>query len=143
VVSLPGYARDPRIARLVEDGGIVQDDGARWAEEPEDAITRALAERLRFITDAVVIVEPWPRGFNPDARIELSIDRLLQRGDGSAEIVGQVRLISGDGRSVDGVSNIEATALANDPSAAGYMRAVSIAINHISDRIVAALVSLR
>ena len=45
VVSLPGYARDARMASREAGNRIVVDDAHRWAEDPDEAITRALAER--------------------------------------------------------------------------------------------------
>jgi len=97
-VMLPGYAREPRIASLLSDGTVVQSDGHRWAQEPEDAISGLLAARLRFHAKSTVLIEPWPRDYKPDARIEVSFDKLLREPLGGAEMSGQIQIISGDGR---------------------------------------------
>ncbi|MFK7859509.1 MAG: membrane integrity-associated transporter subunit PqiC [Granulosicoccus sp.] len=97
-VKLPGYASDPRIASNHSDGSIELLDAQRWAEEPEDAITRLLAERLRDRATATVLVEPWPRDYSPQARVEVVFDRLLSEPDGGAHLAGQIQLLSGNGR---------------------------------------------
>ena len=100
VVALPGYAGDERIASLKEDGSVAQDDDHRWADSPDDAITRVLADRLRARANATVLIEPWPRDFNPDARVEVVFDRLLREPLGGSDMAGQILLLSGDGRKV-------------------------------------------
>ena len=78
VVTLPGYARDPRIASRDAGTGVSFDDDDRWAESPEEAITRVLVERLRHHGGDAVLLEPFPRGFEPAARVEIAFDRLLR-----------------------------------------------------------------
>ena len=97
-VVLPGYASDSQIASITLDGTVQQDDGHRWAEEPEDAITRLLSERLRAHTEATVLVEPWPRDYEPVARVEVSFDKLLREPGGGAQMAGQILLLSASGR---------------------------------------------
>lgn len=99
-VGLPGYASDERIAGLGPDGSVFQDDRHRWADSPDDAITRVLADRLRTYANATVLIEPWPRDFNPAARVEVVFDRLLREPLGGVDMSGQILLLSGDGRSV-------------------------------------------
>ena len=99
-VVLPGYASDAQIASLKVDGTVYQDDRNRWAEEPMDAITRLLSERLRAHTEATVLVEPWPRDYEPVARVEVSFNKLLRQVDGGAQMTGQILLLSGSGRTL-------------------------------------------
>jgi uncharacterized lipoprotein YmbA len=110
-VELPGYSSDAQIASLQSDGTVYQDDGNRWAEEPEDAITRLLSDRLRAHTEATVLVEPWPRDYEPVARVEVAFDKLLRGPGGGAQMTGQILLLSGSGRKL--------------------LKAVSFNINHI------------
>lgn len=70
-VELPGYASNPQIAGLAADGTVYQEDQHRWAEEPEAAISRVLAERLKAHTGATVLIEPWPRDFLPLSLIHI------------------------------------------------------------------------
>ena len=100
LVTLPGYARDPRLASRDAGNEISVDDAHRWAEEPDEAITRVFADRLRRHAGATVLIEPWPRNFAPDARVELAFDRLLREPSGGVDAAGQIRLVSGDGRDV-------------------------------------------
>ncbi len=98
VVALPGYASDARIAGLRNDGSVYQDDDYRWADSPDDAITRVLADRLRAHANTTVLIEPWPRDYKPEARVEVVFDRLLREPLGGVDMAGQVLLLSGDGR---------------------------------------------
>jgi len=100
VVALPGYASDARIAGLRSDGSVYQDDDHRWADSPDDAITRVLADRLRAQANATVLIEPWPRDYKPDARVEVVFDRLLREPLGGVDMAGQILLLSGDGRNL-------------------------------------------
>lgn len=97
-VVLPGYASSTQLAGVGDDGLVYQDDNHKWAEEPEDAISRLLAERLRLHADATVLIEPWPRDYAPSARVEVIFDKLLREPRGGADMVGQILLLSGDGR---------------------------------------------
>lgn len=98
VVALPGYANDARIAGLRTDGSVYQDDDHRWADSPDDAITRVLADRLRAHANTTVLIEPWPRDYKPKARVEIVFDRLLREPLGGVDMAGQILLLSGDGR---------------------------------------------
>jgi uncharacterized lipoprotein YmbA len=97
-VELPGYSSDAQIASLKNDGTVYQDDGNRWAEEPKEAITRLLSDRLRAHTEGTVLVEPWPSDYEPVARVEVSFDKLLRQPGGGAQMTGQILLLSSSGR---------------------------------------------
>jgi len=97
-VQLPGYVSDTRIASIKSNGTISLDKNHKWAEEPEEAITRLLIDRLRNHTGATVLPKPWPRESEPTVRVELVFDRLLRGPQGGAQMAGQILLISGNGR---------------------------------------------
>jgi len=97
-VVLPSYASDPQLASVGADGLVYQSDKHRWAEEPESAISRVLADRLRQHAGATVLIEPWPRDYSPVARVEVVFDKLLREPRGGVDMAGQILLLSGDGR---------------------------------------------
>lgn len=97
-VVLPGYASGTQLAGVGADGLVYQSDNHQWAEAPEDAISRVLAERLRLHAGATVLIEPWPRDYSPSARVEVIFDKLLREPRGGADMAGQILLLSGDGR---------------------------------------------
>ena len=132
ISTLPGYAKDQRLASRDSGSMVVQSDKHRWAEAPEDAITRVLANRLREFTEATVLIEPWPRGFAPQARIEIAFDRLLREASGGAELEGQIRLIAGDGRKVLAVRTFQLVHFSVSADPANYFAAVSAGINDIA-----------
>jgi len=131
VVNLPGYAADQRIASRNTQRLIRQAEKHRWAEEPEEAITRVLADRLRYMSKANVVVEPWPRGFEPQARVEVTLDKLLREASGGVEMSGQVEIIAGDGRSVKAIRTFQVIHYAETTDYNAYFDAVAAGINDI------------
>lgn len=125
LVTLPGYARDPRIASRDAGNEISVDDAHRWAEEPDEAITRVFADRLRHHAGATVLIEPWPRNFAPNARVELVFDRLLREPSGGVDAAGQIRLVSGDGRDVLDVRTFRLSRSVGSTAPGDWFRAVA------------------
>ena len=138
-VALPGYVEDSSVVGRGAAGTLVVDGGARWSEAPDAALTRTLAESLRLRSGASVLVEPLPRGFEPEARIEVVVDRLLRGASGGAELGGQVRLVAGDGRRLLSVRTFELARPGRDDSGAAFFEALAIAVDDLARLIVAAL----
>ncbi len=130
-ISLPSYASDQRIASRGNVRLITQADKHRWAEEPEEAMTRVFADRLRYVSKANVIVEPWPRGYEPQARVEVDFDKLLRENSGGVEMSGQIRIIAGDGRSVRAIRTFQVIHYAKSTDYSAYFSAVSAGINDV------------
>lgn len=132
VVKVPGYADSKPIASRVGGTRVVVNDRHQWAEDPDAAITRLLANRMRAYTGGNVIVEPWPRGFEPQARVEFDFDKLLRDENGGAEVAGQLRVISGDGREVIAVRSFQVLHEAGGNNLEDFFKALSLAINDIA-----------
>jgi len=132
VVKVPGYAQDKPIASRVGGTRVTLSDEHQWAESPDEAITRVLANRMRAYSGGNVIVEPWPRGFDPDARVEFDFDKLLRNEKGGAEVSGQLRIISGDGKTVVAVKSFQVVHESGGKSQADFFNALSRAINDIA-----------
>jgi len=131
-VSVPSYAKDDRLASRSKDFEIEYDTESQWAESPQDALTRVLANRLRYYLESNVVVEPWPRGYEPEARVEVQFDKILREETGGAELAGQIRIISGDGRSMLDVRTFQLVRYANNLNPNAYFAAVSAGVNDIS-----------
>ncbi|MEM1092790.1 MAG: ABC-type transport auxiliary lipoprotein family protein, partial [Pseudomonadota bacterium] len=87
MVSLPEYANSEKIASLLAGAVVVQDENNRWAESPADAVARHLAASISRRLSAVVLVEPFPRGFNPGLQVEVRFDRFIRHVPrGNAEL---------------------------------------------------------
>jgi len=132
LVTLPGYARDPRIASRRGSNRVDIDDEHRWAQEPEEAITRLLAERLRSRAAATVLIEPWPRDFAPEARVEVDFDRLLRTPEGGVEAAGYIRLLSGNGREVLNVQPFRLARRSASVAPAAFFVAVSALVDDLA-----------
>ncbi len=132
VVKVPGYADSKPIATRIGGTRVIVHDNHQWAEDPDAAITRVLANRMRAYTGGNVIIEPWPRGFEPQARVEFDFDKLLRDERGGAEVAGQLRVISGDGREVIAVRSFQVLHEAGGNEVEDFFRALSLAINDIA-----------
>lgn len=132
VVKVPGYADDKPIASRVSGTQVSINTDHQWAESPDAAITRLLANRIRAYAGGNVLIEPWPRGFEPQARVEFDFDKLLRNERGGAEVSGQLRLISGDGKNVLEVKNFQVFHESGGLNHQDFFMALSRAINDIA-----------
>lgn len=141
-VTLPGYARDRQIASRDTNGRLVLDEANRWAEAPDAAMTRAIADNLRSGLNATVLVEPWPIGFEPDMRVQVIFDTMLRSTDGRVEMAGQYHLLSGDGRHVEQVKSFALTEGAGtDAGYQAFMQSVSAGLARLSAEIREAMIA--
>lgn len=147
--SLPSYGDGDKIVTVVDDGRIHRDDANRWAEQPAKALTRVVSRSLGRYLDANVVIEPFPRGFDPDLRVMVRFDQFLRGQEGRPELGGQFFLISGDGREVRHIEAFELSSEARDsvdPLEVGgysdFVRAVSQSATQLSRKIGEAALAL-
>lgn len=131
-ITLPGYASGAQIASLAVNGTVTQEDGHRWAEEPAVAISRLLVNRLRERGQTTVLSEPWPRDFQPAARVKVVFDRLLREPQGGADMSGQIQLLSGDGRTLLKTVPFELVLYGRDTARRVFFVAVSQGVDDIA-----------
>ena len=141
-VKLPGYAVDARIATRQADDVVTRLDDQRWAEEPAEAITRLLGNQLRERAGATVLVEPWPRDYNPQARVEVLIDTLLREPDGGAHISGQIYLVSGDGRKLLEALSFDTRVRGRSTETTEFFRAAAVIVDELARLSIEALLAL-
>ncbi len=142
-VSLPDYARGEKIASLMAGSAILQDDKNRWAESPEDAIARSLAAAIGRGLSAVVLVEPYPRGLNPDLQIEVRFDRFVRdQTAGVASLSGQFIVSSGDGRQVIHIESFAGNYRLSSEGYGGYVDALKEGLAELANTINQAAASL-
>ena len=140
-VILPGYASDARVASLADDGSIIQLDRQRWAEDPEIALGRLFAQRLKERSDSSVLIEPWPRDYGPVARIELIFDQLFRQSDGGAHMSGNILLLSGDGRQLVQSLPFNETVAGSTQDGSEFFKAVAIIVDSLTVDTIQALVA--
>lgn len=138
-INVPGYIKESSIAVRGEGARLTLIGHSQWAEAPELALTRTLAESLRLRSGASVIIEPLPRGFDPQVRVEVTIDRLLAEPRGVADVSGQVRLISGDGRDLLRVLPFQILQRGRGGDFDGFFDALSISLDDLASLIIDAL----
>lgn len=88
-VSLPSYAAGETIFTGDETGRLLETPGLLWADDPDRAMTLELARHLATITRARVASEPWPFLDNAEAEVEIRIEDMLARADGTFRLSGQ------------------------------------------------------
>ncbi len=138
-VTLPSYAADERIATMSTSGVVSHIGDQRWAEEPEDAITRLLAKQLEQRGAQTVLREPWPRDYEPEARVEISFGRLLREQHGGASFSGQIQLLSADGRALLQQIPFEFAVLGESTGSREFFRAVATGVDEIASIVIEAL----
>ncbi|MFK7957104.1 MAG: membrane integrity-associated transporter subunit PqiC [Lysobacterales bacterium] len=142
-VTLPDYARGEKIASLQAGSTILQDDKNRWAESPEDAVARNLAAAIGKGLSAVVLVEPYPRGLDPDLQIEVRFDRFVRdQSAGVASLSGQFIVSSGDGRRVVHIASFAGNYRLASDDYAGFVEALKGGLAELANTINQAAASL-
>lgn len=135
-VGLPGYVKESSVAVRGDGLRLLVDEDAQWAEAPDAAITRVLAESLRLRAGATVLVEPLPRGFDPGARIEIVFDELLGTRAGGVDMSGQVRILDGEGRDLLDVLGFQLSHRGGGDSRDAYFDAISLGLDDLARLIV-------
>ena len=94
-VSLPTYAAAEEVAIESPEGLITTNDTLLWADAPERAATLAITRHLNQILSATIGPDPWPFIDLPDVSIEVRVEDMLARNDGTFQLRGQY-FIGGD-----------------------------------------------
>ena len=97
-VSLPSYASGETIFTADETGRLIEAPGLLWADDPGRAMTLELSRHLNRITSARVASEPWPFLDNAEAEVEIRIEDMLARADGTFVLSGQYFVTAETGR---------------------------------------------
>ncbi|GAW35687.1 hypothetical protein RA2_02754 [Roseovarius sp. A-2] len=97
-VSLPTYAAGEAIFTADATGLLRDSGGLLWADDPSRAMTLELARHLTGITGARVASEPWPFLDPAAAEVEIRVEEMLARADGTFHLSGQYFVSSEQGR---------------------------------------------
>ncbi|MEM9394687.1 MAG: PqiC family protein [Pseudomonadota bacterium] len=137
-VSLPSYAAGPGILSGGITGALVPTAG-EWADDPDRAITAALAAGVEARSTARTSTEPWPLSDPPDARVEVRFDQLVARADGVFVLAGQIAVSSPNGQVRDTLKRVSLTVpiTGTDPQAIASAQSSALAL--LADEIIAAL----
>lgn len=137
-LNLPSYAAAIEIPTLTGPETLQLDKKALWADVPQRALTRSLAQALDDRLSARVSTEPWPGFDAPGLRVEVSVDRMVGSAATGLEFSGQYALVSPtSGRLVA----LDRFALTVPPTAqdAGLLAVYARAIDALADRIAASV----
>lgn len=139
MVSLPAYAAASEIFAQSPDGALYAQSNALWADDPVRGITAALARGLSERTRSSVTMEPWPLNNGPDARIDVRVDQIYARADGSFEMSGQFAVSSPGGTTREFVRRFDIRTPVSGEGPAAISGALATALSRLSGEIAAAM----
>ncbi|MGJ8605307.1 MAG: PqiC family protein [Marivita sp.] len=135
-VSLPSHASGAEIL-IREEGGALRPLGdAVWADDPERAVTGALAQLLDDRSTATVSAEPWPLQDGPAARLDVRIDKMLATAAGVFEITGQAAVSAVDGTPRERVERFAIAVPLTEITAGAVTEAQGRALVALSDELI-------
>ena len=112
---------------------------AEWADDPERAVTVALAELLDDRSSATVAAEPWPLLDGPTARMDVRISKMLANAAGVFEITGQAAVSAVEGRPREQVERFSVAVPIPEITAAAVSEAQGRALVALSDELIGLL----
>lgn len=142
-ISLPAYVADNRIALLGSDElgqeVVTRSSEVAWADDPERALTAALARAIDARTDAAALPDPWPTEAVPTIKVDVVVREYVGAPGGLLTLEGEylVSDMRRNGLAIARAFSIEARA--PKPGVAGLTAAHSIALGRLADEIAAAL----
>ena len=138
-VVLPAYAEGSQILQQDADGALRPVEGSEWADASARAVTAALARSLDLQTTASVAAEPWPLSEPAAGRLDVRIDAMLARADGTFQIAGQFAVASFDGRAREVLERFDIRTPLTAQGPAAIAGAQGQAIDQLASQIVARL----
>ncbi|MBI1170385.1 hypothetical protein GC209_03195 [bacterium] len=134
-VSLPQYAASDEIAYQTPDGALHSRPDQIWADDPVHAVTGFLAAQISAVSGATAVAEPWPFSDPPDRRLDVRIERMLARADGSFQLAGQYFVTSDQGGDIARRFDIAVPIEGEGPAATAA--AQSLALQKLAEKIAA------
>lgn len=131
-VVLPAYAEDSKILQETAEGGLRPIKGAEWADGTARGVTAELARSLDLRGSASVAAEPWPLSDPAQVRLEVRIDRMVARADGSFLLSGQFALAAPERQIRDGLERFEIAVPLADTGAAAVANAYASSLEQLS-----------
>ncbi len=138
-VSLPAYSGAVELVAEDADGALKVVKNAVWADDPTRGVTAALATSIAARSTASVAAEPWPLDSGPDVRVEVRVDRMVARADGTFQLRGQYAVTSPNQRVREFLERFDLTVPVEGTSAAQIAQANSAAIDALAAMIIAKL----
>lgn len=138
-VVLPAYAEGSQILQQDAGGALRPLAGSEWADSSSRAVTAALARSLDLQSTAAVAAEPWPLTDPAAGRLDLRIDALIARADGTFQIAGQYAVASFDSPAREVLERFDIRVPVTGQGAGAIAAAQGQAIDRLAAQIVARL----
>jgi uncharacterized protein len=121
------------------DGALRPVPKAIWADDPQRAVTGALARSIDVRSSANVSAEPWPLSDAADVRLEVRVGDMIARANGVFSMTGQFALSSQSDAIADSLQRFVIDVPLSDTSAASVATATGRAIDGLAEKILAEL----
>lgn len=136
-IGLAGYLDRPEIVRNGSDYRLRITTGERWGEPLADMVARVLAEDLTTrLPGSTVFTAASSITADPDATLEMDLQRLDADAAGNAVLLMQVAVTGPKGRARADAQTVRLSVPPASPATVDYVAAVSTALGQLADRIV-------
>ena len=140
-IGLAGYLDRPEIVHNSSDYRLKITNGERWGEPLGDLVARVLAEDLTTrLPGSSVFTSAGSISANPDATLELDLQRLDADAGGAVVLLAQVAVTRSGVRTAS-AQTVRITVAPASPATVDYVAAISTALGQLADRIVPLLLS--
>lgn len=135
-IGLAGYLDRPEIVRNASDYRLRLTTGERWGEPPGDLIARVLAENLTSrLSGSTVFTSAGSISANPDATVELDVQRMDADATGQVVLLAQVAVTRERNRGASAAQAVRIVVTPAGPGTTEYVAAMSTALGQLADRI--------
>ena len=135
-IGLAGYLDRPEIVRNNADYRLSIGGMERWGEPLGDLVARVLAEDLNMrLTGSSVFTSAGSISADPDATIELDLQRFDADASGAVVLLAQVAVTRGRGRDRAAARTVRLTVTPTGATTTDLVAAMSGAIGQMADQI--------
>jgi uncharacterized lipoprotein YmbA len=139
-VGLARYLDRPEIVRSSENYRLAVMANDWWGEPLRAMLTRVLVEELgQRLPGSTVYAEGGSVSVDPDATVELDVQRLDEDGDGNLVFAGQASVVFEGRRTPAATQSFRLSVPPPQPGIGGEVAAASTALGQVADRLAASL----
>lgn len=141
-IGLAGYLDRLEIVRNGSDYRLRIPNGERWGEPLGELIARVLAEDMTTrLPGSTVFTAAGSISANPDATVEMDVQRLDADQSGQVVLLAQVAVTRAGVRTSSAAQTVRLTVAPGSGATVDYVAAISTALGQLADRVVPLLLA--